>query len=680
MRDLNARAIVMIAGLALSGASLAADRHWNNLNGGVFGSPLNWTEVAAPGPPDRAIFDVVGTYVVTFPVNAVTSRMIVGRGDVTLSFENMTSYLCSVEIQMGDLVAPPATLRIRNGALSTIAMAFPLLDANTATLDVSGGNGAALLVSSHLTIAERGVGNVNVAGGTLQSANATVCAAGTTSSTITVGSAGNWTTAQLLFIGLGGDATVNVDAGGTATCGELRLASQFTSQSTVNVTGVNALFQASGDLNIGEGGTGTINVSNGGRLRSNVSRVGSLLGSGMGHVTMTGAASRWEPGISFQVGAAGTGVATIDGGAQVLPEQAGFVGVEPGSNGTLTVRGAGTLVSLPAGQMQVGRDGVGALVIENSGEVRSSGSTSPSQTGAIIGLQGAGNGTATVTGAGSKWTVQSGSMAVGWAAGGTLRVQNGGAVTSSLGYVGRLPSSVGLAEISGTGSSWTCTGDLRIGLDPSNFPGGTGTLRVLTGGTVAAPNVRIGPAGTLGGSSIVQAPVNNAGSVSPGSPAVPAGQLTIQGTYTQTSAGTLRIDVGGASPGTQHDVLAVTGVANLGGTLHVTAIDGFVPNAGSTFTILTASSRVGTFSSVTGAFPGGSWEAVYEPNAVKIRAAGACPGDANGDRVVDFLDLNIVLSFFGQPVPVGTNGDLNADGLVDFLDLNIVLSFFGQAC
>ncbi len=57
-----------------------------------------------------------------------------------------------------------------------------------------------------------------------------------------------------------------------------------------------------------------------------------------------------------------------------------------------------------------------------------------------------------------------------------------------------------------------------------------------------------------------------------------------------------------------------------------------------------------------------------------------CPGDANGDNVVDFLDLNIVLSFFGASVPPGTLGDLNNDGAVDFLDLNILLSYFGTAC
>lgn len=58
-----------------------------------------------------------------------------------------------------------------------------------------------------------------------------------------------------------------------------------------------------------------------------------------------------------------------------------------------------------------------------------------------------------------------------------------------------------------------------------------------------------------------------------------------------------------------------------------------------------------------------------------------CAGDSNGDRVVDFVDLNFVLSQFGQFV--GTQalaGDLNDDGFVDFTDLNLVLGGFGAAC
>ena len=52
------------------------------------------------------------------------------------------------------------------------------------------------------------------------------------------------------------------------------------------------------------------------------------------------------------------------------------------------------------------------------------------------------------------------------------------------------------------------------------------------------------------------------------------------------------------------------------------------------------------------------------------------PGDANGDGVVDFDDLAIVLGQFGQS-GAGLQGDLNGDGVVDFDDLAVVLGNFG---
>lgn len=53
------------------------------------------------------------------------------------------------------------------------------------------------------------------------------------------------------------------------------------------------------------------------------------------------------------------------------------------------------------------------------------------------------------------------------------------------------------------------------------------------------------------------------------------------------------------------------------------------------------------------------------------------PGDINGDGVVNFADLNILLSNFGQ-TGAGIPGDINGDGAVNFADLNILLSNFGQ--
>jgi hypothetical protein len=66
-------------------------------------------------------------------------------------------------------------------------------------------------------------------------------------------------------------------------------------------------------------------------------------------------------------------------------------------------------------------------------------------------------------------------------------------------------------------------------------------------------------------------------------------------------------------------------------------------------------------------------------NALCHVAARECVGDTDGNGVINFLDLNAVLSAFGQSGE-GLPADLNGDGVVNFLDLNTVLSAFGTEC
>jgi hypothetical protein len=56
-----------------------------------------------------------------------------------------------------------------------------------------------------------------------------------------------------------------------------------------------------------------------------------------------------------------------------------------------------------------------------------------------------------------------------------------------------------------------------------------------------------------------------------------------------------------------------------------------------------------------------------------------CPGDTNGDNLVNFTDLNAVLAEFGQS-GMGLAGDVNGDEVVNFTDLNLVLTNFGTMC
>lgn len=112
--------------------------------------------------------------------------------------------------------------------------------------------------------------------------------------------------------------------------------------------------------------------------------------------------------------------------------------------------------------------------------------------------------------------------------------------------------------------------------------------------------------GTLrgGGSLLVRRLNNNGGTVAPGAS---AGKLTIigdvpsgrPGDYLQGANGTLAIEVGGLNAN-DHDLLAVAGMAALGGDLEVTLIDGFEPEDGDQITFLTAANVAGTFADVNG--------------------------------------------------------------------------------
>lgn len=102
--------------------------------------------------------------------------------------------------------------------------------------------------------------------------------------------------------------------------------------------------------------------------------------------------------------------------------------------------------------------------------------------------------------------------------------------------------------------------------------------------------------GSLIGSGTLAANLVNSGTVSPGNS---AGIITVEGDYTQQAEGTLEIELGGTTPGTGHDQLVVTGTATMNGTLNVTLLPGYTPQAGDTFFIIDHPySGTGTFDTV----------------------------------------------------------------------------------
>ena len=102
--------------------------------------------------------------------------------------------------------------------------------------------------------------------------------------------------------------------------------------------------------------------------------------------------------------------------------------------------------------------------------------------------------------------------------------------------------------------------------------------------------------GVLSGSGIIYGSLtNNSGYIMPGHS---VGYIGITGNFKQGAQGTIVVDEGGNTPD-KFDHLNVAGVATLGGTLDIRAINGYKPNAADTFSPLGYESKSGTFATVS---------------------------------------------------------------------------------
>jgi T5SS/PEP-CTERM-associated repeat protein len=139
--------------------------------------------------------------------------------------------------------------------------------------------------------------------------------------------------------------------------------------STPNATVVGAAGATAQNLAVGQVGTGILTIENGGTVSNVAGAVGNLAGSN-GMVTVTGAGSSFINSGTVVVGGVGTGMLTIQNGGTVSSASGGSVGLIAGSQGTVIVTGAGsTWNNGPAGGLNIGSFGFGTLTIANGGTV-----------------------------------------------------------------------------------------------------------------------------------------------------------------------------------------------------------------------------------------------------------------------------------------------------------------------
>ena len=114
----------------------------------------------------------------------------------------------------------------------------------------------------------------------------------------------------------------------------------------------------------------------------------------------------------------------------------GFVGDLPGSQGTVTVSGAGSTWT-NASNVVVGGQGAGTLIIREGGTVNSAG-------GGSVGLAVGSTGTVMVTGPGSSWNNSpGGGLNIGSFGTGTLTIANGGAVINNAAFTANIGNAAG---------------------------------------------------------------------------------------------------------------------------------------------------------------------------------------------------------------------------------------------
>ena len=381
---------------------------------------------------------------------------------------------------------------------------------------------------------------------------------------------------------------------------------------------------AADDAVINKGGTTALVTTSGATARSLTLGQSSgdsgtvAMGPGDGSTTIGGVI----------IGLGGTGTLTIaDGGT--LTDSMGAVGGTPGSQGVVTVTGAGSTWTNTA-TLQVGGTSIGTLTIATGGTVTS--------VGGAIGIGGAGfgsTGTVLVTGQGSSWTDSAGITVGGFTGGnGTLTVADGGTVRTGTVFLALGNGSTGTVNIGAApGSPAVAPGTLdtpavvfQDGTATLNFNhtstnyvfapaiSGNGAVNALAGTTILTANNTYTGATTInGGALIVNGSIASSSLTTVNSGAALLGSGTVGSTVVNTGGFLVPGPVG--TPGTmtvtgnlafQSGALYVVQVnpttasnTNVSGTASLAGTVGAIFAPGSymvrSYTILTSGGRIGTF-------------------------------------------------------------------------------------
>jgi outer membrane autotransporter protein len=492
---------LLLCGTALSaivaGSAFAADEivdgASHNVNGDGSGSkPHPWTIA------DDLYVGQSGTGVLTIENGGEvsSSRGLLGydagsNGTVTVT-ESGSEWTTSSQIYVG--INGTGTLTVENGGTVTSAGRLGLAAGSSGVATVTVRGSFSTLVADDIEVGSRGRATLTVSGsGAVYDNNGTIIGedpGGKGTVTVT-GTGSNYVSGGAITIGDGGTGTFTVSAGANVLESDgVHVGASSGGVGTLTITGTGSGWTGGDMVYVGEHGEGTLIVSDGGELTNTGIAAIGVMSSGAGAATVTGTGSSWTSDSALYVGAQGTGTLTVSAGGEIHTKDDLSVGFDTGSTGTTTVTGSGSTL-LSDGIVNVGYRGEGTLTV-------SDGATLTDVSGAYIGREAGSEGTAIVTGSGSSWS-SGGEIRVGGAGTGTLTVSNGASVetgTSTSATIGTSAGSNGTLIVSGSGSSFETDAFLYAGLSGS---GTSGTIRVEDGGSLTASySALAGGVGTKG--------------------------------------------------------------------------------------------------------------------------------------------------------------------------------------
>jgi T5SS/PEP-CTERM-associated repeat protein len=342
----------------------------------------------------------------------------------------------------------------------------------------------------------------------------------------------------------------------------------------------------SANLAVGKLSKGILFVANGGKVTSAAATIGGIFD---GEAIVGGQGSHWTTGNLAVGGAGGAGTLTVEAGAKVESATAriGHVG---GSPGTVLVQGAHVQgANVQSSILHATLD----LIVAGGGmlEVRDGGSAFANRllavgernTRGMLTISGVAPGVAPGTTTQSFANVNE--AWIGTNGPGSVLIENGGA------FIGVGPVVIGRfadGEIVVRGSHQQSgkRSELFIGSQLVVGDGAPGTLRLEDGLVTHGGNpIRVAPPGKIVGTGTLDGTgtITNDGDIDIG---LSPGKLTITGDYVQTATGQLKMEIGGPTPGTQHDQLEIMGNATLGGLVNLIFTDGFAPRTGDQFALM----------------------------------------------------------------------------------------------